>query len=402
LQSRSKRIPELEAVRGIAAVVVLVHHFMVGFAPRLDGLLYPEQPFSLMGTPAFALINGSAAVIVFFVLSGYVLTAGIFQRNDPYGGALALAKRWPRLAGPVIIASTFAGVVMALGRFVSPETAKHVPSIWLGWFYNWRAGWADIPRAIVEGSTTFFSGSARYNSNLWTMYYEFLGSFVAIGCATALLLLRKTAAQFATIVVVWAVCFCWGAYVSAFVIGVWLAQIYSRSPKLNLSGSPLILLAIISVLLLGYHENLTSGRAEGIYAFLNPITTRNPIQLRVLLHTIGAALVMIIVHQSVPTRKLLAGRVGTSLGYLSFAIYLTQIIVICSISSSTFDALADWPHVTKLAITFLVTAVGTVMLALPLAALDGWWLKFLNGTITRIMSERRIAAALGRFGWKQV
>jgi peptidoglycan/LPS O-acetylase OafA/YrhL len=210
---RSKRIPELEALRGIAAVVVLVHHFMLGFTPRLHGLLYSDQPFSLMGTPAFAIINGSAAVVIFFVLSGFVLTVGMFQRNDLYAGAVALAKRWPRLAGPVTLASTVAGAAMALGVFVSPETAKHVPSIWLGWFYNWPpAGWADISSAILEGSTTFFSGSSRYNSNLWTMYYEFVGSFVAIGCASALLLLPARAAQFAIIVAAWVICFYCGAY----------------------------------------------------------------------------------------------------------------------------------------------------------------------------------------------
>ena len=49
-------------------------------------------------------------------------------------------------------------------------------------------------------------------------------------------------------------------------------------------------------------------------------------------------------------------------------------IAICSISSFTFDALAEWPHVAKVAITFLVTAIATVTLALPLAAFDGWWL----------------------------
>jgi peptidoglycan/LPS O-acetylase OafA/YrhL len=216
-----------------------------------------------------------------------------------------------------------------------------------------------------------------------------LWGFVAIGCATALLLLPARAAQFAIIVAAWAVCFYCGAYVSAFIVGVWLAQIYSRSPNLSLSNRSLILLTLISVLLLGYHENLASGRAEGIYAFLNPITIQDPIRLRVLLHSIGAALVMVIVQRSEPTRKLLVGRVGRTLGYLSFAIYLTQIIAICSISSFTFDALAEWPHVAKVAITFLVTAIATVTLALPLAAFDGWWLRFLNGTTTRILSKRR-------------
>src|SRR5690606_12773670 len=68
------KLGELEALRGIASVIVLVHHALLGFAPGLHGLLQPDSPHALFGTPAFSLINGGAAVVLFFVLSGFVLT----------------------------------------------------------------------------------------------------------------------------------------------------------------------------------------------------------------------------------------------------------------------------------------------------------------------------------------
>jgi peptidoglycan/LPS O-acetylase OafA/YrhL len=92
-QSR-KFLVELEALRGLAAIVVLIHHFMLGFTPRFHGYLYPDQPFSLMGTPAFALINGSGAVAIFFVLSGFVLSGGLFKSRSLRGALISAVKRW--------------------------------------------------------------------------------------------------------------------------------------------------------------------------------------------------------------------------------------------------------------------------------------------------------------------
>src|ERR1700709_427635 len=137
-----KFLVEYEALRGIAAVVVLIHHFMLGFTPRLHGLLYPDQPLSLMGTPAFAFINGSAAVVIFFVLSGFVLTIRLFDRPNFKMAMVAAAKRWPRLAGTVIAANLIAGSFIGFGLFDNVHVAALVPSIWLGWFYHWNSAGA--------------------------------------------------------------------------------------------------------------------------------------------------------------------------------------------------------------------------------------------------------------------
>jgi peptidoglycan/LPS O-acetylase OafA/YrhL len=60
-----RKLVKLEAVRGIAALIVFVHHFMLGFAPRTHDLLFPQEQASLFGTPLFAFVN--ACVVLFFV-----------------------------------------------------------------------------------------------------------------------------------------------------------------------------------------------------------------------------------------------------------------------------------------------------------------------------------------------
>lgn len=376
-----KSLVEFEALRGIAAIVVLIHHFMLGFAPRLHGLLYPEQPFSLMGTPAFAAINGSAAVVLFFVLSGFVLTVGLFRDPQPRTALVSALKRWPRLAGTVVLANLLAGVMMAASLMDNQAVAPEVPSIWLAYFYNWpSAGLHEVPRALWEGATTFLTGFASYNSNLWTMYYEFWGSLIAIGCAITCVA-TSARGRHSLLVVLWLVCFVTSPFLSCFVVGVGMAHAYVHRPRITWTGWRAGAAVTMLVLLLGYHENLASGRAEGIYAFLGPLLALGALEVRVAIHTLAAALALLVFLRVPFIRRTMAGEVGRWLGYYSFPIYLTQILVICSASSMTFAALSGAPHWLRIFITFAVTVAGTFLLAVPLARFDRWWVKTLNRAV---------------------
>ena len=62
----STRLIPLEATRGIAALIVIVHHFFLGFAPQVTGLL-PElrTPSSIIGNWYYVFFSGDAAVNFF-------------------------------------------------------------------------------------------------------------------------------------------------------------------------------------------------------------------------------------------------------------------------------------------------------------------------------------------------
>ena len=74
------------------------------------------------------------------------------------------------------------------------------------------------------------------------------------------------------------------------------------------------------------------------------------------------------------------------LGFMSFAIYLAQIVVICSFSAMTYAALQDASHIFRIQVTFLVTVVGTILMAIPLAFFDRWWVRTLNRVTRPIRS----------------
>jgi peptidoglycan/LPS O-acetylase OafA/YrhL len=178
-EAASRKLMELEALRGVAAVIVLFHHFLLVVAPRLHGRNFPDDPIALVRTPLFALVNGSAAVAIFFVLSGFVLTLRAMEKRD-WGQLLTgVAKRWPRLVPLVAIVNILSAIFLMLGLY-------HDHS-WFG-AGIFKPGTSVIGSALIEGVfSTFFTGSTDFNAALWTMHYELFGSFAAY--ATALLLI---------------------------------------------------------------------------------------------------------------------------------------------------------------------------------------------------------------------
>src|ERR1700728_2842757 len=101
----SKKDLPLEALRGLAAIAVLLWHSMLGFFPQWSGIFPDRWPpeAALSGQVWYGLIYGTAAVTLFFVLSGFVLTRRFLMNGDQQIILRGAIKRWPRLAGPVLV-----------------------------------------------------------------------------------------------------------------------------------------------------------------------------------------------------------------------------------------------------------------------------------------------------------
>lgn len=111
----------LAALRGIAVCMVVVFHSLLVF--RIQDCDNPhQQSFAETGgwealtLVLLALVNGHAAVIVFFVLSGVVLTL-VYDRPQPSMPALCgyyikrTARLWPLLAAAAVFALGVRGLV---------------------------------------------------------------------------------------------------------------------------------------------------------------------------------------------------------------------------------------------------------------------------------------------------
>src|SRR6478735_3104673 len=109
----TERFKYLDGLRGVAALVVVFAHFFqfflpAAFAPALADHLEEK---TLGGSPLNLAINGNFAVTLFFVLSGFVLSAPFFLKRDAWWYMGATIKRYPRLALPAAASTLLAAII---------------------------------------------------------------------------------------------------------------------------------------------------------------------------------------------------------------------------------------------------------------------------------------------------
>jgi peptidoglycan/LPS O-acetylase OafA/YrhL len=108
----TRRLPFIDAVKGIACLVIVVHHLAVyGPMSEVIGAVYPQLIDTLV-------VYGRLAVQVFFVVAGYFVASqfvphGVTTRIHP--GPLVW-KRYMRLITPFLFAVTLAALITALVR----------------------------------------------------------------------------------------------------------------------------------------------------------------------------------------------------------------------------------------------------------------------------------------------
>ena len=166
LKTARERIGGLDALRGIAALVVVFRHFY-NIVPELD----TNGHWLFEVTPFHHLIAGRHAVILFFVLSGFVLSIPYFngyqQEYKKY-----IIRRICRIYVPFLIGICAAGLlwlIFANGNF-------------------WRAphgGDWSYPVSVALFSShlmmTGLVGTTVLNPPMWTLIMEMRVSFIFPG-----------------------------------------------------------------------------------------------------------------------------------------------------------------------------------------------------------------------------
>ncbi len=165
------RLSELDSLRGIAAFLVLLQHAQVmGLDPRpFDHPLLEQGVHMLMHfSPIRVLEFGRAAVLFFFVLSGYVLTRALMRNGSPGLPAFA-AQRTIRLMLPAA-ASVLLSIV--LYAFLVADAAKVAGELRDHTLFMWRAA-PELPD-ILRASALLLTSNDRVvlNPVLWSLVHE--------------------------------------------------------------------------------------------------------------------------------------------------------------------------------------------------------------------------------------
>ena len=357
-----RKIQYLDGLRGLAAFVVVFHHFILAFLPAMffEGStafhLAPGKEVFISGTPFNLFYGGNFAVCIFFVLSGYVLSHKFFLKKDPEIIIESAVKRYIRLVIPVAVSVFLAYALIELGLFYNVKAADVSGSSWLGSFWQFAPSFVGAMDQTFLGA--FFTNFFHYNVTLWTISYEFAGSFLVFAFLAFFGTMRNRYLAY-----IFAIIFFFQTYYLAFVLGMMLSDLEANKKMLSMKFDKSKIFRA-GLLMLGlFFASFPAGRSvDGtIYASLVKDYFNDS---AVLYHILGAFLVMFVLLNSKRMQKFLSFKGFLFLGEISFSMYLLHFILMGSFGSFVFIKLA--PHFSYVT-TFLISFTLSVSLLFTIA-----------------------------------
>jgi peptidoglycan/LPS O-acetylase OafA/YrhL len=174
LQSRARPTTEgfdqrLESLRGIAALAVVITHALavvcVNGHAAFWKLSFSEHTASTMLLHLVSvLFNANAAVVQFFVLSGYVLTLSVQRLPTNNRWTYYAIRRAFRLLPPMWVSILVAWVVVSI---IPPQYSD----LYTEWY---KACFTELSKSQVLSN--FVLADFAANPGTWTMYVEAVGS----------------------------------------------------------------------------------------------------------------------------------------------------------------------------------------------------------------------------------
>lgn len=375
---------DIELMRGLAAIAVFLFHFLRAVMPPQDpsDLSYifgvaMERPFIL------AFINGHFMVSLFFVLSSFAITQKILTKPDAHAAFAAILKRLPRLLPLTLCGTILAGLLYTGGLMVNREAAELTGSVWMQNSAGLKlgAGWPapSLLGSVFDGFAAFERGLSQYNSALWTMKYELIGSIVALVTALAIagpvrilrdiIICGGIALMVIDVHVLCALC--------AITVGVtkYMLRWQGRLGGIHCAG------LIVTGLILG-----STYKPFPPYLLEDEWVRIQILRADWILLGTGALALFIGIRNIAARYSHVALPGSTWLGRLSFPIYVLHVPIIGSVGASIL--IAGQHSMASVLTAFIASATVTLLLALPVSALDRWWTAWLNRMTKRLFPSK--------------
>lgn len=373
------RFLELEGLRAVAAISVVFYHFFLAFyaysffGPASDSVVTQNNFLedNLYGNPIMAVVSGTFAVAVFFVLSGFVLSIGYFQSHKIESIKKMAAKRYPRLMLPALASILMCFFVLVLGLSHIQEVAHISKSGWLAGTWTFEP---NILSALWDGLIGIFSSSGNaYNNVLWTMNIEFVGSFIVFGFLIIFGNAKNRPIAYALLLL-----FSYNTWFMAFVIGMIMADLYANGKlgSRNLGLSTIFLL-VIGVFLGGYP---VGGASNTIYSFFTiPDAHVNWVAIY---PTVGASILIFVILTTKKVGQIFSGRLLSSLGKYTFSLYLVHLVVLYTFTTLVFLLLRN-----SIGLGYNTAVMVSIISSIPVVALVTWLFeKYIDAPSIKIAS----------------
>lgn len=304
IPENSQRFRELDSMRGLAALVVLLGHFTLMFYPAL------RFPFTWKTAPLHPFLDGRASVIFFFLLSGFVLTLP-YLRGKALSYKLFVWRRVLRIYGPYVVA-----LVLAVGAC----------ALWHGQVKGLWAVWTTPVTVKSVADHVAFIGDYdfhRYNPVFWSLVHEMRISLIfpilmilvgrlktwktlCLGVVLSTVGLHPSAPKF----------FETFEYISVFLVGILLAT--------NLAAISKWYKAIT-----GWRKVLLLLSACVLYGWGTQIVEVGPLWHLGVMPIVAGAVVLLVASLNSPgASRILKSPIPTFLGKISYSLYLVHATVL--------------------------------------------------------------------------
>lgn len=348
-------------MRGIAALGVVFSHCFYTFFPYLQTGEVADQrtawEFWLFNSPFRSLYNGTFAVAVFFLMSGYVLTRRFFNYGDYRSLQEGAVKRYIRLALPAGASIMLCSILMEFHRFAAKDTDL---SSFIRHVYIFEPSLLDAAKDAVYGALVF--GRANYDYVLWTIQIEFLGSLllfaylalfgqcrfrvtIAMAVSVMLVLIEPTN----------------GIFFALFFVGAFMHT--WRRPT---SPRVVVLCVLVGSYLGSYHwRSLPSAWiVRGADALIR-LGLR--LDWGVLAFAVGAVFVVWVSLGQNQASAFLSKRTAVWLGDKSFSLYLTHTLVLSSLGVDVYLWTAGLPYQLRAWISIAAVTLASLAVSIVFA-----------------------------------
>lgn len=365
--SKTNNIIALDGLRGVAAIFVIFSHITLLLFPYLHmGSSFDPSPRpwerALLDSPFTFFYKGTSAVMLFFVMSGFVLSYSSVRKGTMNNWSILLKtiiKRYFRLNIPVACSIIFCVTLMMLGFFTANLVGPRND------LYNAYTAPLDGIAAITDAFYgSIILGNGKFNYVLWTINIEFFGSlmvyFLLAGFGRNISLLRMVTAAIAAYGIHSGTPFVWG--IGLFASGVFLATfdvVAGGSAKRKILSC---IVLVAGIYLYGFNSESKS------YVYISHLldyANQNGMNLTegFIVSIIGTILIMSCFLISTSPLKLMESALFQWLGRLSFSVYLTHSIILAVVAPFIIERFSWSLHsvaICAIVVTSLTLAVSSL------------------------------------------
>lgn len=332
-----KRIGFIDGLKGVAALLVVFHHFALAYFPATysgdmrEAHLPWQADWILFKTPLNLLVSGNYALAIFLILSGFSLSLKYFTSKNPQDlKRLAYSRYW-RLLPPIVLGNLFALGLIPLSRMAIQQAAQITGSWW--WL---QKTWNFEPQILIFLKQTLIDifiknlpQDVAYNTSLWIIPIFFLGTFLVV-----LYLLLFGRFKWRGLVLALLIWVFGKSYYLPLLIGVAIADLYVNFKQFRLPPGLGYLGLGVSLWLCSYPNQFTEGKLDGtLYEFL-PLVEFN--YTPTFYHILGATGLVGFLFGLPKAQGWLEKPIPQFLSRISYPMFIFHAVVLAGVSTPLF------------------------------------------------------------------